>query len=126
MVRKALHITCLLAALSVVAATLSATTLNRMTYFAFNKPVRVSGVLLPPGNYVFEIANPTTASNVIRIADRKKIKTYVTALTRPIFRPSTKRLDAVIVFGGEASAATPHTIRAWYPAGVTTGYEFLK
>ena len=92
----------------------------------FNKPVRVTGVLLPPGDYVFEIMNPTTASNVIRIADRKKVKTYVMALTRPVVRPSAKRLDPVIVFGEEASATTPHTIRAWYPAGVTRGYEFLK
>ena len=121
-----LRVTCVLAALSVVATTLSATPLNRMTYFAFNKPVRVTGVLLPPGDYVFEIMNPTTASNVIRIADRKKVKTYVMALTRPVVRPSAKRLDPVIVFGEEASATTPHTIRAWYPAGVTRGYEFLK
>ena len=125
MFRKALQVTCVLAALSVVAATLSATTLNRTTYFAFDKPVRVTGVLLPPGDYVFEIANPTTASNVVRIADRKKTKVYVSALTRPTVRPSTQRLDAVIVFG-EANRTTPRTIHAWYPAGVTTGYEFLK
>lgn len=125
MFRKALRLMCVLAAMCVVAATVSATTLNRMTYFAFNKPVRVTGVLLPPGDYVFEIANPTTSSNVIRIADRKKVKTYVSALTRPVFRPSTQRLDAVIVFG-ESSPTTPPTIRAWYPAGVTTGYEFLR
>ena|SRR5687768_18574384 len=126
MFRKALRLTCVLSAVSVAAATLSAMPLNRMTYFAFNKPVRVTGVLLPPGNYVFEIANPTTASNVIRISDRKKVKTYVMALTRPIVRPSTKQLDPAIVFGEEASPTNPHTIRAWYPAGVTTGYEFLK
>jgi hypothetical protein len=125
MFRRALHVTCVFAALYVVAATLSATTLNRATYFAFNKPVRVTGVLLPPGDYVFEIANPTTASNVVRISDRKKSKVYVSALTRSTVRPSTKQLDPVIVFG-EESPTTPRTIHAWYPAGVTTGYEFLK
>ena len=124
MFRKTLRVTCVFAALSIV-ATLSATTLNRTTYFAFNSPVRVTGVLLPPGDYVFEIVNPTTASNVVRIADRKKTKVNVLALTRSIVRPSTKRLDAVIVLG-EASPTSPRTIRAWYPAGVTTGYEFLK
>ena len=125
MFRKVLRLTFVLAALPVVAATLSATTLNRTTYFAFNQPVRVTGILLPPGDYAFEIANPMTSSNVIRISDRKKVKTYVMALTQPVVRPSTKRLDPVIVFG-EASPTSPRAIHAWYPAGVTTGYEFLK
>ena len=125
MFRKVLHVACVLAALSLVAATLSATTLNRTTYFAFNKPVSAAGVLLPAGDYVFEIANPTTSSNVVRIADRKHGKLYVSALTRRIVRPSTPRLDSVVVLG-EASSTTPRPIHAWYPDGVTTGYEFLR
>jgi hypothetical protein len=125
MFRKILHVACVLAALSVVATTLSATTLNRKTYFAFNKHVRAAGVLLPPGDYVFEIANPSTSSNVVRIADRKNHKVFVSALTRSTIRPSTQGLEPVVVFG-EASPTAPRTIRAWYPAGVTTGYEFLK
>ena len=125
MIRKAIHVASVVAALSVVAVTLSATTLNRTTYFAFNQPVRAAGVLLPPGDYVFEIANPTTSSNVVRIADRKNLKLYVSALTRSIVRPSTQPLDAIVVLG-EATPTTPRPIRAWYPAGVTRGYEFLK
>lgn len=122
--RRAIHVTCVLAALSVVAGTLSATTLNRTTYFAFNNPVRVTGVLLPPGDYVFEIANPGTTANVVRIRERKGSKVYANALTRGITRPPAKRLDALVIFG-EAGPTAPRPIRAWYPAGVTTGYEFL-
>jgi hypothetical protein len=125
MFRRILYVTCVLAALFVVAGTLSATTLNRTTYFAFNNPVRVTGVLLPPGDYVFEIANPSTTANVVRISDRKRTKVYASALTRPILRPSARRLDALIVFG-EASRTAPRPIHAWYPAGVTSGHEFLR
>lgn len=125
MLRRALTITCVFAALTVAAATLSATTINRATYFTFNQPVRVTGVLLPAGNYVFEIANPYTSANVVRISDRKKTKTYVIAVTRHIVRRSARQLDAVIVFG-EVSARAPRKIQAWFPADVTTGYEFVN
>ena len=125
MVRRAIFVTGFIAALSVVAATLSATTLNRTTYFVFNKAVHVGGVLLPAGDYAFEIANPNTSANVVKISNRKRSKVYVTALTRPVIRPTAKRLDAVILFG-EAGPAEPRPIRVWYPEGVTTGYEFLR
>ena len=124
MFRRTVRVACVIAVLGVTAA-VSAATLNWTTYFTFNKPVRAAGVLLPPGEYVFEITNPATSSDVVRIADRKKAKTYVMAITRRITRPAASRLDAVIVMG-EASPTAPRPIRAWYPAGVTTGYEFLK
>ena len=74
------------AAVCVLAATLTggATPFNRMTYFTFNAPVRVQGVLLPPGVYVFEIANPDSGSNVTTVMDRKRSKVYANALSRVV------------------------------------------
>jgi hypothetical protein len=114
-------------AVCILAATLSggATTLNRTTYFTFNAPVRLYGVLLPAGVYVFEIANPDSGSNVTRVMDRKRSKTYVNGLTRVVTRPAAGRLDAAIIFG-ETVTSAPRHVSGWYPEGETTGREFLR
>lgn len=115
------------AAVCVLAATLTggATTFNRMTYFTFNAPVRVHGVLLPPGVYVFEIANPDSGSNITRVMDRTRSKVYANALTRVVTRPAARRLDAAIIFG-ETVTSAPRPVNGWYPAGETSGREFLR
>jgi hypothetical protein len=124
--RTAIHVTWFSAAVFVLAATLTGAAMppRRTTYFTFSAPVRLIGVLLPAGSYVFEIANPDTASNAVRVLDRKRSKVYATALTRTVTRPLGKGLDALIVFG-EARPGSPRTISAWYPAGDSTGREFL-
>ena|SRR5688572_11739340 len=125
-IRRAIHLACVVAALTVVAVSgTAATPLNRATYFTFTTPVQLTGVLLPPGAYVFEIANPNTSSNVVRVLDRKRSKVYVTAITLSVTRPVASRLDATVVFA-EATASTPRRISAWYPAGDTTGRQFLQ
>lgn len=115
------------AAVCVLAATLTggASPFNRMTYFTFNAPVRLQGVLLPPGEYVFEIANPHTDANVTRVMDRKRSKVYANALSRVVTRPRSRQLDAAIIFG-ETVAAAPRPVTGWYPAGETSGREFLR
>jgi hypothetical protein len=124
-IRRVIQLACAVAALTVVAASGTAATLNRATHFTFTTPVRLTGVLLPPGAYVFEIANPNTSSNVVRVLDRKRSKVYVTAITLSVTRPVASRLDATVVFA-EATASTPRRISAWYPAGDTTGRQFLQ
>ena len=115
------------AAVCVLAATLTggASTFNRTTYFTFSAPVRVQGVLLPPGVYVFEIANPDSGSNVTRVMDRKRAKVYASALSRVINRPNAGQLDAAIVFG-ETVASAPRPVNGWYPSGETSGREFVR
>lgn len=115
------------AAVCVLGATLTgdATPFNRTTYFTFNAPVRLQGVLLLPGEYVFEIANPNTGSNVTRVTDRKRSKVYANALSRVVTRPQTRRLDAAIIFG-ETVTSGPRPVNGWFPAGETSGREFLR
>ena len=124
--RRAIHIACVAAAVILVAAGgTTATPLNRASYFTFSTPVRLTDVLLPAGAYVFEIANPATSSNVVRVWDRKRSKVYVTALSSTVTRPAASRLEATIVFA-EASPTAPRPITAWYPEGDTTGRQFLR
>ena len=115
------------AAVCVLAATLTggATPFNRTTYFTFNAPVRLHGVLLLPGEYVFEIANPGTGADVTRVMDRKRSRVYANALSRVVTRPPNGRLDAAIIFG-ETVTSGPRPVNGWFPAGETSGREFLR
>jgi hypothetical protein len=123
--RNGIHV--VLAVAFVLVATLSGTALTarRTTHFTLNAAVRLDGAVLPPGTYVFEIANPDGGSNVTRVLDRKRSKVYVTAITRAVTRRPSAHLDATLVFG-EASPSAPRRVNAWYPAGETTGREFLR
>jgi len=112
---------CVMAATSIGGAT----PFNRATYFTFNAPVRLQGVLLPAGQYVFEIANPNSGADVTRVTDRKRSKVYATALSRVVTRPQDRQLHAAIIFG-ETVASAPRPINGWYPAGETSGREFLR
>ena len=40
---------------------------NRTTYFTFANAVRLPGVTLPAGTYIFEIANPHSDGTVVRV-----------------------------------------------------------
>ena len=112
---------CVLAATSIGGAT----PFNRATYFTFNAPVRLHGVLLPAGEYVFEIANPNSGADVTKVTDRKRSKVYANALSRVVTRPPSRQLDAAIIFG-ETVASAPRPVNGWYPAGETSGREFLR
>ena len=98
------------------------TTANRDVFHV--QRARGMGVVLPPGSYIFEIANPGSAADVVRVFDRTRSKLFLGALTRRTSRPLSKGLDAAIVFS-EANPSVPRRINAWYAAGDTSGYEFL-
>lgn len=104
---------CVMAATSIGGAT----PFNRATYFTFNAPVRQQ--------HVFEIANPNSGADVTRVTDRKRSKVYATALSRVVTRPQDRQLHAAIIFG-ETVASAPRPINGWYPAGETSGREFLR
>ena len=97
---------------------------RRTTYFTFDAAVQLPGVTLPAGSYAFEVANPYSSSNVVRVASRDRKKVFVMRITRFVHRPVTGNLKATISFG-ETPAGTPQLIRAWYPQGETIGREFI-
>jgi hypothetical protein len=119
-------VACVVVILSVLAvASIGAnpSTWNRTTYFTFNVPVRLPGVLLSPGDYTFELASPNDLS-VVRVLDRNRSKVYFTACTYLVTRPDDKRLEAVITFS-EAVSSAPRSINVWYPQGERTGRQFI-
>lgn len=112
--------------LGVLATASIGATLNnkRTTYLTFNQTVRLPGVSLAAGTYLFELPDPDSYWNVVRVSSADRQRVYLTAFTREIERPATMPLSQHIVFGeGPADAPTP--ITAWFFKDERTGRQFI-
>ena len=97
---------------------------NKATFFTFSKAVQLPGVTLSAGTYTFDVLNPYTSADVVRVMSRDGSKLYLLALTTRIDRPRTHDMKSTIVFG-EASRTNPPPIKAWFPDGQTSGRQFI-
>lgn len=124
--RKILHALAGVVLLGVLATSSTAAFGNakRTTYFTFNKAVQLPGVSLSAGTYIFELADPNQSLDIVRVLSRDRSAVYLTAFTRIVERPMTKKMDAAIVLG-ESSSHNPPQIKAWYPSGERMGRQFI-
>jgi hypothetical protein len=93
---------------------------NRLS---FSRPVALPGVVLPAGEYSFDVASPT-ALDVVVVRDRKTSKVFYMGFTRTVNRPRSMSTSAPITFG-EAPANEPRPISTWYEIGVSSGHQFI-
>src|SRR6187551_3090825 len=56
----------------------NANDLDRMTYLHFTRPVRLPGVELGAGTYVFELPDPMGAFDVVRVSSQDRRTVYFT------------------------------------------------
>jgi len=103
---------------------ISAMNAGKMTYFTFSKAVQLPGVSVPAGTYIFEVVNPDSSVNVVRVASRDRSKVYLLQVTRPVERPRTRDMKSQIVFG-EVPAGQPPRVTSWFPDGETLGRSFI-
>ena len=96
---------------------------SRLTYLTFNRAVALPGVTLQAGTYAFDILNPESTANVVRVRNRERTKVFYVGLTRRIPRPESVRRDRPVQLG-EAAAGVPAPILAWYHSDDRSGYEF--
>ena len=125
-VRRIVHTLCGIVLLGVLAASSTGAAMNtrRTTHFTFSGAVQLPGVTLPAGTYTFEVANPDTGSDIVRVMSRDRSKVYATRFTRFVDREPKGKLDATIALG-ETSAGNPPPVKAWYPQYETRGREFI-
>jgi hypothetical protein len=97
---------------------------SKTTYLTFSRPVTLPGVALGSGTYIFEIANPDTSVNVVRVMSRDRSIAYFMGLTRPIARPHGMKRDQSVSLGESAAGAAP-PITAWWPQDESTGRQFV-
>lgn len=111
----------LLGALAAPAA--KAVNMNNMTYFTFSGAVELAGVALPAGTYIFEVANPDTGANVVRVLSRDRMRVHLLQTTIPAYRALTHDMRGKLEMG-EAPAGKPAVITAWFPENETRGHQF--
>lgn len=125
--RKAVRVLCGVALLGVFAT--SATTAKsydtrRTTRFTFSRTVQIPGATLPPGTYIFEIANPNEQADIVRVLSTDREEAFLLKFTIPVYRHADGNLKATITLG-ESPAGTPPPVKAWYPQSEARGREFL-
>ena len=125
MTTRALLITTLALALGASAGPASAgsSTADRLTYLTFSRAVALPGITLPAGTYAFDVFDPGSSANVVRVRNKERSRTYFLGMTTRIERPSGLPGDRRVTFG-EAARGVALPIAAWYP-GESSGYLFL-
>ena len=97
---------------------------ERTTYLTFSRSVELPGAALNAGTYIFELADPMSASGVVRVLSRDRRTTYFLGFTHRADRPRGMRLDASVSLG-ESAAGVPPRVTAWWPVGEITGRQFI-
>jgi len=106
-----------------VPRTVSADEINQATKVTFSQPVQIPGQTLPPGTYIFELANSGSGRDLVRIfnADQTQViaTIFTTATTRRDLNPKTE------VTLAEQGDGQPQAVFSWFFLDNTTGREFI-
>jgi hypothetical protein len=120
MIRSVSRIALLGTALLVAAAPPVAAQWTARTTMTFTETVKVPGLTLAPGAYIFELVDPNSSVPVVRITDKDGRKNFGVMHTVPTRRADATE-DVVVLFSPTETGAMP-AIRGWYPAGGKNGY----
>ena len=111
-------------AVSATASIQASFSAERTTYVKFSRSVALPGLELTPGTYIFELAEPSSNHNLVRVMSRDRRKVYATQFTILVQRPASVTDNHGITFR-EAPAGMAPPIKAWYPSGEQVGHEFI-
>ena len=93
------------------------------TNFTFNQPVQLPGVELPPGEYIFRLADPDTSRKVVQVLSADRQEVYAMLHTIPRQRAEAPS-DPEISFM-ETAEGVPPAIQTWWHRGERRGREFM-
>jgi hypothetical protein len=92
-------------------------------YVTFARSMAIPGATLAPGTYIFEEADPTNSSDVVRVLSRDRSRVYLTQLALPVDRPKGIPDDQTVVISEEPNGE-PAQIIEWFEPGIERGYAF--
>lgn len=95
---------------------------NRTNSLTFSGAVRLPGVTLDAGTYIFERLD-TTNPDVIVVRSVDRTKLHYLGLTLRTTRPAGLSRDRLVTFGEVGRGEAP-PITAWYPSGEQLGHAF--
>lgn len=96
---------------------------NKKTVVTFSAPVELPGIVLPPGTYVFKLADSLADRHIVQVFNQDETKIFATILAIPNYRLQPTG-DTVIRFT-ERPRNTPEALRAWFYPGDNFGQEFV-
>ena len=115
---------CLFAVLAVIPSTsANAQTFDQRTYFTFDQPVALPGVTLPPGKYMFRLADPASGRRVVQVLDAEGKRPYAMLMSIPTMSVAPPSQPEVRFM--ETREAERPAVRSWWHPGQSYGREFL-
>ena len=100
-------------------------TAPRQTRLRTQATLALPGVVLPPGDYTFELASPLTSHGAVQVRRGGPTGQPVfLGLTNPVKRPQHLRGGQVLDLR-EVRAGEPVPIAAWYPEAGGAGHAFV-
>jgi hypothetical protein len=87
----------------------------------FGGPVALPGIVLPAGEYRFEILG--NSADVVRVSAASDNRPFYMGVTTRVARPRGNGNRVIEL--GEAPAGSAQPIRVWYPSDGEAGHEFI-
>ena len=95
---------------------------DKQTLVTFSNPVEVPGRVLPPGTYVFKIAN-SQDRHVVQIFTQNQKQVLATIEAAPDYRALTT--DKPVISFEERPSGEPEALRSWFYPGENYGIHFV-
>ena len=96
---------------------------NKETTVMFSSPVQIPGQVLPPGSYVFKLADNQADRHVVQIFTEDQHKIVATVLAIPAYR--LKPTDDTLITFQEQPAGSPEAVSRWFYPGHLDGLAFV-
>lgn len=103
---------------------------QRRTKVRFSAPIEIpnpdtpTGVMvLPPGEYIFALADTGTSHHVVRVTDPTGKTVHSQVLTIPDYRLNAT--SKTVMYLGERPAGQPLAIKSWFYPGNNMGERFI-
>jgi hypothetical protein len=106
-----------------LSATVFAGDWNRAATAIFNRPVQIPGKVLPPGIYVFKIADISGERNVVQIWNADETVLVATVMGWPEYSRRAPERN-VFVFE-EREKGSPPALTSWFHEGNSSGERFV-
>jgi hypothetical protein len=96
---------------------------NQKTVLTFATPVEMPGQTIPPGTYVFKLANSHSNRHIVQVFNQDESRLFGTFLAIPSHRRHAS--EKTIIRFDERAAGSPQAIKAWFYPNKTYGHEFV-
>jgi hypothetical protein len=91
--------------------------------FTFDAPVEVPGQVLPPGTYVFRLAEVSAYREVVEVFNKEENHLFGYFLAIPDY--NLKTAGQPIITFEERTAGAPEAIKAWFYPGDNYSHDFV-